>query len=106
MSILKEILYKVAIESVTGSTEIAINQLHFDSRKVENNDVFIAIRGTISDGHDFIEKAIGLGASAVICETLPASLINGVTYICVKDTNTALAFIASNFYGNPSQKLK
>ena len=71
MSILKDILYKVAIESVTGSTEIAINQLHFDSRKIEKNDVFIAIRGTISDGHDFIEKAIGLGATAVICDTLP-----------------------------------
>lgn len=106
MSILKDILYKVAIESVTGSTEIAINQLNFDSRKVENNDVFIAIRGTISDGHDFIEKAIGLGATAVICDTLPTSLINGVTYVCVKDTNAALAFMAANYFGNPSQKLK
>jgi UDP-N-acetylmuramoyl-L-alanyl-D-glutamate--2,6-diaminopimelate ligase len=105
MSVLKDILYKVAIESVTGSTEIAVNQLHFDSRKVEENDVFIAIRGTVSDGHDFIEKAIGLGASAVICDTLPANLLTGVTYICVEDTNTALAFMASNFYGNPSQKL-
>src|SRR5688572_127501 len=106
MSILKDILYKVAIESVTVSTEIAIGQLHFDSRKVEKNDIFIAIRGTISDGHDFIEKAIELGASAVICDTLPVSLINGVTYVCVKDTNAALAFMAANFYGNPSQKLK
>ena len=106
MSILKEILYKVAIESVTGSTEIAINQLNFDSRKIEANDVFVAIRGTISDGHDFIEKAIGLGATAVICDTLPENLVNGVTYICVKDTNAALAFMAANFYGNPSQKLK
>src|SRR6478752_6643620 len=106
MSILKEILYKVAIEYVTGSTEIAINQLHFDSRKIEANDVFVAIRGTISDGHDFIEKAIGLGATAVICDTLPENLVNGVTYICVKDTNAALAFMAANFYGNPSQKLK
>ncbi|HKO77892.1 MAG TPA: Mur ligase family protein, partial [Flavobacterium sp.] len=106
MSILKDILYKVAIESVTGSTEVTINQLNFDSRKVEKNDVFIAIRGTISDGHDFIEKAIELGATAVICDTLPASLLNGVTYVCVKDTNAALAFMAANFYGNPSQKLK
>src|SRR6187431_1950843 len=106
MSLLKDILYKVAIESVTGSTEIAINQLHFDSRKVEKNDVFIAIRGTISDGHDFIEKAIGLGATTIICDTLPTNLINGVTYVCVKDTNTALAFMAANFYENPSEKLK
>jgi len=106
MSILKDILYKVAIESVTGSTEIAINQLHFDSRKIEQNDVFVAIRGTISDGHDFIEKAIGLGATVVICDTLPATLKSGVTYVQVKDTNAALAFMAANFYGNPSQKLK
>jgi len=106
MSLLKDILYKVAIESVTGSTEIAINQLHFDSRKIEANDVFVAIRGTISDGHDFIEKAIGLGAVGVICDTLPENLTNGITYICVKDTNAALAFMAANFYGNPSQKLK
>lgn len=106
MSVLKDILYKVAIESVTGSTEIAINQLHFDSRKIEANDAFVAIRGTISDGHDFIAKAISLGATAIICDTLPENLINGVTYVCVKDTNAALAFMAANFYGNPSQKLK
>ncbi|MGQ7946490.1 UDP-N-acetylmuramoyl-L-alanyl-D-glutamate--2,6-diaminopimelate ligase [Flavobacterium sp. WC2509] len=106
MSILKDILYKVAIESVTGSTEIAINQLHFDSRKIEANDVFVAIRGSISDGHDFIEKAIGLGATVVICDTLPESLTNGVTYVCVKDTNSAMAFMAANYYDNPSQKLK
>lgn len=106
MSALKDILYKVAIESVTGSTEITINQLHFDSRKIEKNDVFVAIRGTISDGHDFIEKAISLGAIAVICDVLPENLINGVTYVCVKDTNAALAFMAANFYNNPSQNLK
>jgi UDP-N-acetylmuramoyl-L-alanyl-D-glutamate--2,6-diaminopimelate ligase len=106
MSVLKEILYKVAIESVTGSTEIAVNQLHFDSRKIEQNDVFVAIRGTISDGHDFIEKAIGLGATAIICDTLPENIINGITYVCVKDTNSALAFMSANYYDNPSQKLK
>ena len=106
MSILKDILYKVAIESVTGSTEIAVNQLHFDSRKIEANDAFVAIRGTISDGHDFIEKAISLGATVVICDTLPGNLSNGVTYVCVKDTNTALAFMAANFYDNPSRKLE
>jgi UDP-N-acetylmuramoyl-L-alanyl-D-glutamate--2,6-diaminopimelate ligase len=106
MSILKDILYKVAIESVTGSTEIAIQKLHFDSRKIEANDAFVAIRGTISDGHDFIEKAIGLGATAVICDTLPENLVNGVTYVCVKDTNAALAFMAANFYDNPSRKLE
>ncbi|WP_264565439.1 UDP-N-acetylmuramoyl-L-alanyl-D-glutamate--2,6-diaminopimelate ligase [Flavobacterium sp. N3904] len=106
MSILKDILYKVAIESVTGSTEIAINKIEFDSRKIEENDVFVAIRGTISDGHDFIEKAIELGATAVICDTLPLSLRKGVTYVCVNDTNAALAFIAANYFENPSNGLK
>lgn len=106
MSELKDILYKVAIESLVGSTEIAVNQLNFDSRQIQVGDVFIAIRGTLSNGHDFIAKAIELGATAIICDTLPEQLADGVTYVCVKDTNAALAQMAANFYGNPSQKLK
>lgn len=106
MSILKDILYKVAIEAVKGSTEIAVNNIDFDSRKIEENDVFIAIRGTISDGHEFIETAINKGATAIICDTFPENIVAGVTYVQVKDTNRALAFMASNFYGNPSSNLK
>jgi len=106
VKILKDILYKVAIESVTGSTEIAVNKIDFDSRKIEDNDVFIAIRGSLSDGHDYIEKAIQLGAIAVICDALPDNPAKGITYIKVKDTNTALAFMAANYFGNPSEKLK
>jgi len=106
VKILKDILYKVAIESVTGSTEIAVNKIDFDSRKIEENDVFIAIRGSLSDGHDYIEKAIQLGAVAVICDTLPEDPAKGITYIKVKDTNTAMAFMAANYFGNPSEKLK
>lgn len=106
MSILKEILYKVAIEAVKGSTEIAINKMDFDSRKIEKNDVFVAIRGSVSDGHDYIEKAIKLGAVAIVCDVLPESLVDGVTYIQVKDTNKALAFMAANYFGNPSESLK
>ena len=106
MIILKDILYKVAIEAVKGSTDMCINKIEFDSRKVVENDVFVAIRGTISNGHDFIEKAINLGAVAVVCDTLPEVIVTGVTYIQVKDTNVALALLASNFYGNPSQNLK
>jgi UDP-N-acetylmuramoyl-L-alanyl-D-glutamate--2,6-diaminopimelate ligase len=106
VKILKDILYKVAIESVTGSTEIAVNKIDFDSRKIEDNDVFIAIRGSLSDGHDYIEKAIQLGAIAIICDTLPDNPAKGITYIKVKDTNTALAFMAANYFGNPSEKLK
>ena len=106
MKILKDILYKVGIESVTGSTEIAIHKIDFDSRKIEENDVFVAIRGTLSDGHDYIEKAIQLGAVTIICDALPENIEKGITYIKVKDTNTALAFMAANYFGNPSEKLK
>jgi len=103
---LKDILYKVNIEAVKGSTEATINKIEFDSRKVELNDVFVAIRGTISNGHDFIEKALNQGASVIVCDTFPKLIVNGVTYILVKDTNLALAFLAANFYDNPSQNLK
>jgi len=103
---LKEILYKVAIEVVKGSTELDINKIEFDSRKVNENDIFIAIRGTVSDGHSYIEKAINLGAIAIVCETMPEIIVTGITYIQVKDTNEALAFLASNFYNNPSHNLK
>ncbi|WP_281235186.1 UDP-N-acetylmuramoyl-L-alanyl-D-glutamate--2,6-diaminopimelate ligase [Flavobacterium gelatinilyticum] len=106
MKILKDILYKAAIESVTGSTEIGIQKIEFDSRKVQSEDVFVAIRGSLSDGHDYIEKAIQLGAAAIICDTLPENIQKGITYIQVKDTNTALAFMAANYFEDPSAKLK
>jgi UDP-N-acetylmuramoyl-L-alanyl-D-glutamate--2,6-diaminopimelate ligase len=104
--ILKEIIYKVAIEAVKGSTDISINKIHFDSRNIVENDVFVAIRGTVSNGHDFIEKAINLGAITIICDTFPENLAKEITYIQVKDTNKALAFMAANYYENPSKKLK
>lgn len=106
MKILKDILYKVAIEAIKGSTEIVINKMDFDSRKIGVNDIFVAIRGTISDGHNYIEKAIGLGAVAIVCDTFPETIIKEVTYIQVKDSNKALAFMAANYFDNPSQKLK
>ena len=106
MIILKDILYKVAIESVKGSTEMTIRKIEFDSRKIQENDVFVAIRGTLSNGHDFIEKAINLGAIAIVCNTLPEVIVAGITYIQVNDTNTALAFLAANYFGNASQHLK
>ncbi|WP_298221211.1 UDP-N-acetylmuramoyl-L-alanyl-D-glutamate--2,6-diaminopimelate ligase [Flavobacterium sp.] len=106
MIILKDILYKVSIEAVKGSTEMAINTLDFDSRKIGDNDVFVAIRGSVSDGHDYIEKAINQGAVAIVCDTFPDVIVGGITYIQVKDTNRALAYMASNYYGDPSQHLK
>ncbi|WP_430400129.1 UDP-N-acetylmuramoyl-L-alanyl-D-glutamate--2,6-diaminopimelate ligase [Flavobacterium sp.] len=106
MKILKDILYKVSIEAVKGATDIAVNKITFDSRAVELNDVFVAIKGSHSDGHDYIEKALSLGATVVICEFFPKVIVNGVTYIQVNNTNEALAFIAANYYQNPSQQLK
>ena len=106
MIILKEIIYKVAIEAVKGSTDIPVHKIDFDSRNIGENDVFVAIRGTISDGHDYVGKAISLGAVAIICETFPEVLLIGITYIQVKDSNKALAYMAANYFGNPSQNLK
>jgi UDP-N-acetylmuramoyl-L-alanyl-D-glutamate--2,6-diaminopimelate ligase len=104
--ILKDILYKVAIEAVKGSTDIAIEKIDFDSRKIFDSDVFVAIRGSVSDGHNFIEKAINQGAIAIVCDTFPEIIVNGITYVQVKDTNKAMAYMAANYFENPSQKLK
>ena len=106
MIILKEIIYKVAIEAVKGSTDIPVHKMDFDSRNILANDVFVAIRGTISDGHNYIDKAIDLGAVAIVCNIFPEILAKGITYIQVKDTNKALAFMAANYFGNPSKNLK
>lgn len=106
MIILRDILYKVAIEAVKGSTDIAIHKMDFDSRKIAQNDVFVAIRGSVSDGHEYIQKAINLGAKVIVCDTFPETIANGITYVQVKDTNKALAFMAANYYGNPSLSLK
>lgn len=106
MKRLKDILYKVSLEAVHGSTDVAISKIEFDSRKIELDAVFVAIRGTLSDGHDYIEKAITLGARVIICEAFPIELKAEVTYIQVADTNEALAFLSANFYDNPSAKIK
>ncbi|MDD7913559.1 UDP-N-acetylmuramoyl-L-alanyl-D-glutamate--2,6-diaminopimelate ligase [Polaribacter ponticola] len=104
MKNLKDILYKVSIIQVFGITDVEINQLVFDSRKVEDNDVFVAQKGVSVDGHLYIDKAISLGASVVICEDFPIDKKEGVTYVQVADANVALAIMASNFYENPSTK--
>jgi len=103
---LKDILYKVSLEKVVGNTAVAFRELQFDSRKVGLDDVFIAIKGTQSDGHQFIKKAIDQGALAVVCQQIPKEIINGITYLQVQDTQQALAIMASHFYGNPSAELQ
>ena len=106
MKLLKDILYGVSLSAVSGDTNVMVNQVHFDSRKVEMDDVFVAVRGTVTDGHKFIQKAVDLGARAIVCEELPQLMVNGVTYLQVDNCNSALAIIASNFYDNPSKNLK
>ncbi|MBP1839180.1 UDP-N-acetylmuramoyl-L-alanyl-D-glutamate--2,6-diaminopimelate ligase [Formosa algae] len=106
MSLLKDILYKVAIDTVVGPTNVRVNNIAFDSRQIELNDVFVAISGTVADGHGFIETAVNKGALVIVCEHMPEQRVNGVTYIQVADSKVALAVMASNFYQNPSENLK
>jgi UDP-N-acetylmuramoyl-L-alanyl-D-glutamate--2,6-diaminopimelate ligase len=106
MKLLKDILYKAGIIEVIGSTNIAITALSFDSRKIEKDSLFIAIKGTLSDGHKYIDDTITKGAIAILCEELPEGINDKVTYIKVKDTSAALGIIAGNFYDNPSEKIK
>ncbi len=106
MKNLKDILYKVPVEAVFGSTDIDISTLEFDSRKVQQDSLFVAIKGTVSDGHAYISDVIKNGARVIICQEIPHVKELNVTYVQVQNSNEALAIIASNFYGNPSSKLK
>ena len=106
MTSLKDILYGVGLTAVSGTTAKLVNNICFDSRAVALDDVFVAIKGTQSDGHVYIKKAIELGANAIVCEKMPEELINEITYIEVEDSKKALAIMASNFYGNPSKNLQ
>ncbi len=98
-------MYKVAVDAVYGSTAIEIQALAFDSRAVESNTLFVAQKGVHVDGHTYIDKAIELGATVIVCEQLPEAMVAGITYIQVADAALALAQLAANFYDNPSEKL-
>lgn len=106
MKILKDILYKVATKAIHGSTDVRINKVVFDNRKVEDGDMFVAQKGVQVDGHKFIEGAIEAGAKVVVCEEMPIETVDEVVYVEVSDSNEALAVIAANYYDNPSEKLK
>ena len=103
---LSKLIKKVNVVLCLGQQERLITNICFDSRKVKTNDLFIAIKGVSSNGHDFIQQAIDHGASVIICENQPDNLINSVTYITVKDTSHTLSIISSNLYDNPSSKIK
>ena len=106
MNLLRDLLYKSGIDEVIGSTGITISSICFDSRKASKDCLFVAVRGTQSDGHAFIQSVIEKGAIAIMCEELPKQKSESVTYIKVKDSAVALGFISRNFYDNPSQHLK
>lgn len=103
---LKQILYKVPLTSSYGDMSLDIKGICFDSRQVKPGFLFIAVKGTQSDGHQYILKAIGSGAVAIVCEKLPGVIPDNVTFVTVKSSGQALGIIAANFFGNPSQKLK
>lgn len=103
---LKEILVNCNLLEIIGEKDIDIEKVSFDSRKVEPGTLFFAVRGTQVDGHDYIDAATEKGASAIVCETMPATPKEGVTYIKVDDSSLVLGVAAANFYGNPSHDLK
>jgi UDP-N-acetylmuramoyl-L-alanyl-D-glutamate--2,6-diaminopimelate ligase len=106
MKLLRDILYKVGIQDVVGPTNIAVENICFDSRQVGKFSAFIAIKGLRSDGHDFITTAEEKGAAAIICEELPEERNKKITYVRVENTAYALGQMASNFYDNPSSEIK
>jgi UDP-N-acetylmuramoyl-L-alanyl-D-glutamate--2,6-diaminopimelate ligase len=106
MNQLQDILYKVSIRSVHGNLDVVVNDLQVDSRKVKNGSLFIAVKGVSADGHQFISSVIEKGATVIVCEVLPLQLDAPVTFIQVENSAIAAGFIAHNFYGQPSEKIK
>lgn len=106
MKTLKDILKNIKPVKIIGELDIEISGIQFDSRKVTLGSVFVAVSGTQTDGHSFISKAIELGATAIVCEKLPENQQANITWIEVADSSETLGILASNFYNNPSKKLK
>lgn len=106
MKNLKDILYGVRITEVNGTTDRQILNICIDSRKVKNGSLFIALKGTETDGHQFIEQVIQQGAVAIICENMPGKFSSNISFIRVKSSEQSAGIIADNFYNNPSSKLK
>ena len=104
--LLKDIISKIKVSHLEGREDIDITGVNIDSRKISNGHLFVAIKGTQVDGHQYIAKAIENGAIAVACEQLPPMLIEGVTYVVTESTENAVGILATVFYGDPSHKLK
>ena len=106
MKLLSDILYKVKLEEIIGSTHVAISSIVFDSRKVKKDSLFVATKGVADNGHIYIQKAIELGAIAIVCEEIPKDKNDQITYVKVEDSTYALGVMACNYFDNPSEKLK
>ncbi len=106
MKLLSDILYKVKLEEIIGSTHVAISSIVFDSRKVKKDSLFVATKGAADDGHIYIQKAIESGAIAIVCEEIPKDKNDQITYVKVTDSTYALGVMACNYFDNPSEKLK
>ncbi len=106
MQTLKDILFGVSLRALTGNRDQEVSGIAFDSRKVESGFLFVAIKGITVDGHDYIEKAIALGARVIVCQNLPEIEQDDITIVQTDNSAEALGIIASNFYGRPSEKLK
>ena len=102
---LNELLKNIQPIEIIGDEEIEINGVNIDSRKIDNGHLFIAIKGTLADGHHFIAKAIEKGAKAILCEDIPSERVDNVTYIKVDSTEDAVGKVATIFYGDPSRHL-
>ena len=105
MKTIKDILYKVSVEGVLGTTSNAVSGIYFDSRDVKLDSLYVAQKGELLDGHDFISQAIDNGAKTIVCEEFPIVLVDGIVYVLVLNSSEALGTIASNFYDNPSEKM-
>lgn len=103
---LKELIKNIRTEGVTGSAEVEITGVDIDSRRVSAGHLFVAMKGTQTDGHAYIGKAIELGAAAILCEDMPDVIKDGVTYVQVKSTEDVVGEVATTFYGDPSRKLR
>ena len=99
---LQDILYKVDLVELSGQLNKTIHKISSDSRDIEKDDVFVAVKGVHVDGHEYIQKAIDLGANVIVCEVIPSDKNEEVTYVLVKDSTQALAYMAANYYDNPS----
>ncbi|MGZ5210833.1 MAG: Mur ligase domain-containing protein, partial [Kaistella sp.] len=102
---LEALLNRIPVLEISGNKNREISEIVFDSRKAVEHSLYVAVKGTVSDGHSFIDAAIAKGATTIVCENLPENLNTEITYITVKDASKTLGQLASNFYGNPSQKL-